>query len=187
MERSELTLLLDQWREGDVSALDRLIPLVYPHLRRIAGALMRGEAPGHSLQATALVHDAYLRLAKGPVHVENRAHFFALSAQVMRRMLVDYARSKRARRRALEQEAASPDELRGENVLALHESLDRLAELDPRKASAMEMIYFGGMTQAEAATVLKVSLATLERETRLAKAWLGKVLRSSGAATALPG
>jgi RNA polymerase sigma factor (TIGR02999 family) len=180
---TEVTALLIAWRNGDQSALARLLPLVYGELHALAGRYMRGERDDHTLQTTALMHEAYLRLCGADVTWEGRAHFLAVAAQAMRRILVDHARARSRAKRgggdtpvtlddALAPRAERPDEL-----LALDEALVRLAALDERKARAVELHYFGGLTYDETAAALAVSTATVDRELRLAKAWLYKELR----------
>jgi RNA polymerase sigma-70 factor (ECF subfamily) len=178
--RSEITQLLVAWSDGRSDALDRLIPLVYEDLRRLAGAYMVREPQGHSLQPTALVHEAYVKLVdQRRVQWRNRAHFFGVAASMMRRILVDHARAKRADKRGgdVEHVTLVGDEvaLDGPNhldVLALHESLERLAQFDPQQERIVELRYFGGLTIEEAAEVVGVSEATVVREWTIAKAWL---------------
>lgn len=178
---SEVTQLLSAWREGDRSALERLMPLVYDELRSLAAGYLRRERPGHTLQATALLHDAYLRLVeKTHPRWEGRLHFFAAAAQVMRRLLVDHARERRAAKRGggavrVEFEAANggaAEPLVSADLLDLDAALERLAGLDPRKARAVEHRYFGGLTEGESAELLGVSPATVRLDLRLARAWL---------------
>jgi RNA polymerase sigma factor (TIGR02999 family) len=175
-----ITALLIAWSDGRREALDRLVPLVYEDLRRLAVGYMGRESPGHALQPTALVHEAYVRLIdQRRVHWKNRAHFFGVAASLMRRILVDHARRRRAEKRGGEAEritltedvlpAAQPDAL---DVLSLHESLERLAAFDPQLARIVELRYFGGLTIEEAAAVIGVSPATVVREWTIAKAWL---------------
>jgi RNA polymerase sigma factor (TIGR02999 family) len=188
----DVTLLLAAWRAGDAGALSRLMPLVYGELRRLAAHFLAAERPDHTLQATALVHEAYLRLASGGTpQLADRAHFFAVAAQVMRRLLVDHARTRAAAKRgggipalpltpALA--AAVPGVTPGdapEDLLALDAALTELAGLDPRKARTIELRYFGGSTLEETAEVLGVSTATVILETRLARAWLFRRLREA--------
>jgi RNA polymerase sigma-70 factor (ECF subfamily) len=183
---SEVSRLLVAWRQGDQRALDLLMPLVYDELRRLAQGQMRGERPDHTLQTTALVHEAYLRLCGADVAWEGRVHFLAVAATVMRRILVDHARSRdRAKRGggadpvALDEAlAVSPE--RPEAVVALDEAIQRLSALDERKARAVELHFFGGLTYEETAAALGVSAATVDRELRLAKAWLYRELRPGG-------
>jgi RNA polymerase sigma factor (TIGR02999 family) len=175
-----ITQLLVAWGDGRQAALDELVPLVYEDLRRVAAAYMRREDVDHSLQPTALVHEAYVRLIdQRQVKWRNRAHFFAVAAGLMRRILVDHARARRANKRGGgiervtlvgdEVAAAGPREI---DVLALHESLERLAAFDPRKERIVELRYFGGLTIAEAAEVVGISEATVVREWTIAQAWL---------------
>ena len=167
-----MTGLLLAWRGGDEAALEQLVPLVHEELRRIARGCMRGERTGHSLQATALVNEAYLRLIGAQqVDWQNRVHFLAVSARLMRRILVDFARSKKYQKRG-----------GGAQAVTLDEALDALAKMDERKAKVVEMRFFGGLTVEETATALGVSPDTVMRDWRLAKAWLLRELRggSSG-------
>jgi RNA polymerase sigma factor (TIGR02999 family) len=175
-----VTLLLAQLREGNREAASQLIPLIYNEMRRMAGAYMQRERPGHTLQATALVHEAYMRLAGGrPAPWQNRAHFFAVAAHVMRQVLVDHARrrhsSKRgggnARKIDIDAEALIGVE-NIEDVIALDEALDRLARLDPRQSRLVEMRFFAGLDVEQLAEVMGVSPTTIKREWRSAKAWL---------------
>ncbi len=182
----EISELLVAWGGGDESALDRLMPLVYDELRRLAHRYMSRERPGHFLQTTALVNEAYLRLVNWrEVRWQNRAHFFAVAAQMMRRILVDFARDRQYLKRgggALRislDEAASFTEGRGEDLVALDEALTALAEVDRRKGQVVEMRFFGGLSVKEVAEVLKVSEETVMRDWRLAKVWL---LRELGGA-----
>jgi len=180
----ELTKLLLAWSNGDQQALTKLTPLVYRELHRLARHYMSGERADHSLQATALVNEAYLRLVDWKaMHWQNRAHFFAVSAQMMRRILVDIARSHLRHKRGGGQQAVSLDEaavlppLKGQDLIALDEALQRLAKIDPRKAEIVELRFFGGLSVEEAATVLKVSPFTVLRDWKLAKVWLLRDLR----------
>ena len=177
----DITELLRLWSVGDSSALDRLAPLVYRELHRLARRYMGRERPGHTLQATALVHEAYVRLIDWQkVQWQNRAHFFAASAQVMRRILVDYARSRLFAKRRGNAHPVSLDEApealevsdRLTALLDLDVALDRLASLDPRTAQVVELRYFGGLSVEETAEVLKVSPITVIRGWNFAKAWL---------------
>jgi RNA polymerase sigma factor (TIGR02999 family) len=181
--RQEVTDLLLAWNQGQSSALDQLIPLVHGELRLLAHRYMAGERPGHSLQTTALVNEAYLRLVDcSRVQWQDRAHFLAVSARLMRRVLVDIARSRGymkrgggVRRLSLEQ---SPNILRptDPNLIALDDALNALAAIDPRKTQVIELRFFGGLTAEEAAEVLRVSPDTVLRDWKLAKAWLHKEL-----------
>jgi RNA polymerase sigma-70 factor, ECF subfamily len=182
----EVTNLLLDWRNGDEAALARLTPLVYDELRRLAGGYLRRERAGHTLQATALVHEAYLRLI-GQQHLDwqSRAHFFGVAAQVMRHVLVDQARSRRAAKRGggeallpLDEAADCASEPAAE-VIALDDALKSLARIDERKSRVVELRYFGGLTEEETAEVLGVSPATVRRESRLAEAWLCREVRKA--------
>ncbi|MDQ3252960.1 MAG: sigma-70 family RNA polymerase sigma factor [Acidobacteriota bacterium] len=175
----EVTQLLVAWSDGDEAALEKLAPLVYDELRRLARRHMAGERRGHTLQTTALVNEAYLRLVNWrEVRWQNRAHFFAVSAQMMRHILVDFARSRSYQKRgagALQvslDEAASLSDERGADLVALDEALTALAAVDERKSKVVELRYFGGLSVEEAAEVLKVSPETVMRDWRLAKVWL---------------
>jgi RNA polymerase sigma factor (TIGR02999 family) len=176
---NEISELLVAWGGGDESALDRLMPLVYGELRRLAHRYMSQEQPGHTLQTTALVNEAYLRLVNWrDARWQNRAHFFAVSAQMMRRILVDFARDKQASKRrgdalqvSLSQASAFTVE-RGADLVALDEALKAMAEVDRRKSQVVEMRFFGGLSVKEVAEVLKVSEETVLRDWRLAKVWL---------------
>jgi RNA polymerase sigma factor (TIGR02999 family) len=176
----DVTALLRAWSEGDRAALDALVPLVYGELRRQAARYMRDEPAGHTLQATALVHEAYLRLVDQPsVEWQDRAHFLAVAANAMRRILVDRARARHAAKRGgaeraltLSETVAVANEESEVDVLVLHEALIRLAELDPRQARVVELRYFGGLSIPEAAVALGVSHATVERDWRNARLWL---------------
>ena len=186
-DTARITDLLLAVSDGGRDALDQLVPVVYEHLRRIAGAQLRREAPGHSLQPTALVHEAYLRLVdQRHVHWRNRAHFFGVAASLMRRILVDHARARLAGKRGggLERVTLLGDEAAAESppgidVLALHESLSRMAAFNPRQERIVELRYFGGLTIEEAAEVIGISEATLVREWTIAKAWLRADLSDS--------
>jgi RNA polymerase sigma-70 factor (ECF subfamily) len=181
----DLTGLLIEWREGDESALEKLTPLVYDELRRIAHRYMQRERNGHTLQTTALVNEAYLRLAgQQKIQWQSRAHFFAVSAQVMRHILIDHARRRHYAKRGgeasqvqLEDTAAMSQQLAAE-LVALDEALDELAKLDPRKARVVELRYFGGLSLEETAEVLEISVMTVRRDWRAAKAWLFKAVNS---------
>jgi RNA polymerase sigma factor (TIGR02999 family) len=175
----EVTRLLVDWSGGNQAALDRLLPLVYDELRRVAKSHMRREQPGSVLQTTALVHEAYLRLVdQKNVRWQTRAHFFAVAARVMRHILIDYARGRQRAKRGgglsdvpLEDVAILSD-ARADELVAVNSALDNLTAADPRKARVFELRYFGGMSVDEAAEALKVSPATVARDWRLAKAWL---------------
>jgi RNA polymerase sigma factor (TIGR02999 family) len=179
----EITRLLSDWSRGDKAALDKLTPLVYAELRQIARRQMNKERPDHTLQPTALVNEAYLKIAgQGGFEWQNRAHFFAVCAQVMRHILVDHARTHGRDKRgggALHlslDEAAAPIEDEADFV-ALDEALRGLEALDPQKGKIIELRYFGGLTVEEVAEILKISPATVGREWRRAKAWLYQELQ----------
>jgi len=175
----EVTQLLIAWSNGDQESLDRLVPMVYDELRRIARRYMEREPVGHMLQTTALVNEAYLRLIEQKeVKWQNRAHFFAISAQLMRRILVSMARARHAEKRGGEARQVSLDEAmvvseeRAAELVALDEALNELAALDPRRSRVVELRYFGGLSVEETAEVLKISPDTVMREWKRAKAWL---------------
>ena len=178
-DRGDITNLLIQWRGGDQSALDRLMPLVYEELRRLARQCMRRERVGHTLQTTALVNEAYLRMVNSSqVEWHDRAHFFAIVAQLMRRVLVDEARKRHYQKRGGEFTRIELDETvmaggqRDSDLLALDEALDRLAAFAPRKCRIVEMRFFGGLSIAETGKVLGLSPDIVKREWRTAKLWL---------------
>jgi RNA polymerase sigma-70 factor, ECF subfamily len=174
-----LTELLDDWQQGDLTAIEKLTPLIYDELRRIAHRYVQRERNGHTLETTALVNEAYLRLAgQKKIEWQNRSHFFAVTAQVMRHILIDHARRRRflkhggdAQQVSLGQ-AALMSEQRAAELVALDEALDDLAKLDQRKSQVVELRYFGGLSLEETAEVLGVSLMTVRRDWRAAKAWL---------------
>jgi len=179
----EITQLLVAWSDGDEAALEQLSPLVYEELHRLAHRYMRGERPGHTLQTTALVNEAYLRLIDWKnVRWQNRAHFFGVSAQLMRRILVDFARARDYQKRGGQLRAVTlNDEVgvtneKGLDFVALDEALSSLAKLDPRQSKVVELRFFGGLTNEEAAEVLRVSVATVRRDWSLARAWLHREL-----------
>lgn len=182
-----VTDLLELWRSGDDFAGDRLMEVIYPELRRLAAGYLRGESRSHTLQPTALVNEAYLRLVGSEVDYQDRVHFVAVAARVMRRVLVDHAKAKKAQKRGGDRlrVTLSDDRLgAGEHaadVLALDEGLARLAEIDPRKCRVVELHFFGGLTYDETAQALSMSAATVNRELRFAKAWLADAMREPGA------
>ena len=183
----EVSRLLRAWSSGDEAALQTLIPLVYEELHRIARRYMGREREGHTLQTSALVNEAYLRLVDWKnVEWQNRAHFFAVSAQMMRRILVDFARDRRYLKRgggALQvslAEAAGMTSERGTDLVALDDALNSLAEVDQRKSKVVELRFFGGLSVDETAEVLKVSAETVMRDWRLAKVWLLRELEKPG-------
>ncbi|MCG3159879.1 MAG: hypothetical protein JMDDDDMK_00904 [Acidobacteria bacterium] len=181
--KQEVTKLLRAWRAGDQTALDRLLPLVYDELRRLAGHYLRGERDGHTLQSSALVHEAYLLLVEqDQIDWQSRAHFFGVAAQVMRRVLVDYARARNRDKRGGKLARVSLDEVatlaeeQAAEMVALDEALEKLARLDPRKSRVVELRFFGGLSESETAEVLGVSEPTVVRDWRAAKAWLRREL-----------
>ena len=187
LKTDDLTGLLIEWGQGDKAALDRLTPLIYDEIRRIAHRYVQREREGQTLQTTALVNEAYLRLA-GATNVswQNRAHFFAVTAQVMRRILIDHARRRQYVKHGGEvqrvpfetaiSEAAAMSQPRAAELLALNDALDELAKIDPRKGQVVELRYFGGLNIEETAKVLDVSPMTVRRDWRAAKAWLYKAV-----------
>ena len=175
----EVTRLLQAWSEGDEGALQDLMPLVYSELHRLARRYMAGERSGHTLQTSALVNEAYLRLVDvKKVNWQNRAHFFGIAAQLMRRILVDFARSRRSLKRGGDAPTISLEEglivtsARGADVVALDDALRTLAAMDPRRSRVVELRFFGGLSAEEAAEVLKVSPETVMHDWTLAKVWL---------------
>ncbi|HKQ84488.1 MAG TPA: ECF-type sigma factor [Steroidobacteraceae bacterium] len=187
-ERQAVTRLLSAWRSGDSNALERLTPLIYEELRDRARRYMRRERPGHTLQATAVVHEAFVRLVDMNVSWQDRAHFFAVAARLMRRILVDHAKSRvRAKRGGGTAVTNSLEELgdidvgpatAGDiDVLEIDDALERLASHNARLAETVELHYFGGLTYQEISETLKISEATVDRDLRLAKAWILKQIR----------
>ena len=181
--QQEVTRLLGDWSGGNEDALEKLIPLVQPELHRLAHYYMSRERPGHTLQTTALLDEAYLRLMDDSQRTwQNRTHFVATAAQLMRRIMVDHARQRHSLKRggaALKvtlDEAALVTETRSEELLALDEAMESLAAQDPRKSQIVELRYFGGLTMNETAEFLNISLRTVEREWNMAKAWLYRAL-----------
>jgi RNA polymerase sigma-70 factor (ECF subfamily) len=184
----QLTQLLRAWSEGDQGALDQLVPLVYGELHRMAQRCMADERPGHTLQATALVNEAYLRLVNsGPASFQDRAHFFAVSARVMRRILVDWARSRQAQKRGsdipaleLQDDLAVVKGTSGDDLVEIDDALKTLAGFDSRKSQIVELRFFGGLSVKETAEVLKVSEETIRRDWNLARSWLRTELTAHG-------
>jgi RNA polymerase sigma-70 factor (ECF subfamily) len=174
----EVTRLLQQWANGDKSALDALTPLVYAELRRLAASYLRSESPGHTLQPTALVHEAYLRLGGRAPDCESRSQFYGVAAHLMRQILIDHARTRQAVKRGGRFEhlcldgdlIVSPQ--RDADLVALDEALERLTAIDPRKARVVEMRFFGGLSVEESAEALNVSEVTVRRDWQFAKTWL---------------
>ena len=181
----EVTLLLQEINAGDRNAPEKLLPLVYDELRKLAKAYLQNERRDHTLQATALVHEAYIRLVDWEnVSWQNRAHFFAVAAQIMRRVLVDYAREKKAKKRDGGQkltldEAISFSNRREVDLIVLDEALENLAKLDETQAKVVELRFFGGLTIEETAHTLNISATTVKREWTAAKAWLYKTLKDT--------
>ena len=174
-----VTALLQAWSAGDSTALDRLVPLVHAELRRLARRYMRGERAGHTIQTTALIHEAYIRLVQSKtVAWQSRAHFFGISARLMRQVLVDFARQRGYRKRGGGDRRVPLDEALlvtdgpDADIVALDAALDALAKVDARKSRAIELRFFGGLSIEEAALVLEVSPETVKRDCRVAKAWL---------------
>ena len=175
----EITGLLKAWSGGDQQAFEQLVPRVQQELQRLAGLYMAHERPNHPLQATALINEAYIRLIEWrDVHWQNRAHFFAMAARLMRKILVDIARARRRTKRGggtfeteLDEGCVFTPE-RTRDLLAVDEALTQLAEMDPRKSRIVELRFFGGLTEQEVAAVMKISDRTVRREWNLAKAWL---------------
>jgi len=190
MPSGPVTELLAKWKGGDAQALDALVPLVYQELHDLAHRYLRRERPGHTLQSTALVHEAYLRLVdQGPVDTQNRAHFVAVAARLMRQILVDYARSRGAAKRGADRrvelegvvaeqvDAGAGPDAPATDLEALDDALNDLSRLDERQGRIVELRYFGGMTIEETALILGISPATVKREWNVAKAWLHRRIR----------
>jgi RNA polymerase sigma factor (TIGR02999 family) len=185
--RREVTLLLQEWRRGDQAALDKLVPLVYQELHRLAHMYMAHERLDHTLRTTALVNEAYVRLIElKQVQWQDRVHFFAISATMMRRVLVEFARSRRSRKRGGEvqrlefDEAAIPPVKPDADLIALDDALNALAAIDPRGARVVELRFFGGLTVDETAEVLGISDKTVMRDWELARVWLLHELKHRG-------
>lgn len=181
-DRAGVTQLLRAWREGDERALEQLTPIVYQELHRLARGVFRGERSGHTLQPTALVHEAFLRLVDSDVDWQNRAHFYAIAARQIRRVLVNHAVAKRRAKRGGASEPLPLDAAEdvpggpGAEVTDIDDALNRLAQFDARKCQILELHYFGGLTYEEMAEALELSTTTLHSELRLAKAWLRDAL-----------
>ena len=183
--RQDVTDLLVEWGKGDQEALNQLMPLVYDELHRLAGRHLRHERPGHTLQTTALVHEAYLKMVdQKNMTWQNRVQFFAASAQVMRHILVDHARSRRALKRGGENlrlsldEAKVSSEEKNADLLSLNEALNSLAAIDPQQSRVVELRIFGGLTVEETAEALGISTRTVKREWSMAKAWLHRQIKN---------
>ena len=179
VQPAEVTELLRRWSGGDVAARESLVPLVYDELRRLARYYLASQRSDHTLQSTAIVHEAYLRLAgRDNVHWENRSHFFAVAAQLMRRILVDHARKRNAAKRGgaqltlLVDEAVEPSSQRELDLVALDDALKALAELDERQSRIVELRFFGGLSIEDTSRLLEISPATVKREWSTARAWL---------------
>jgi RNA polymerase sigma factor (TIGR02999 family) len=183
---TEVTQLLQEWREGNSRALDQLLPLVYKELRRLAHFQLRNERPDHTLQSTALVHEAYLRLVGvNPPKWESRTHFFAIAAQLMRQILVDYARRHRAAKRggsvcklSVEEVAETPRPT-DVDVIALDNALQSLAQIDQRQSRVVELRFFGGLSLAEISEAMEIAPATVQRDWTAARAWLHREIARS--------
>jgi len=187
----EVSVLLTAWANGSEAARDELIPLIYDELRRLAGRHMAQERTDHTLQATALVNEVYVRLTdQRQVHWQNRAHFFALASRLMRRILVDHARAHQSVKRGgdaryvLLEEAMVVSEETAADLVALDDALSRLSAIDSRKCEVVELRYFGGLTLEEVAEVLKISPITVRRDWSTAKAWLYREIGAAGKASA---
>jgi len=186
---SKVSLLLQEWREGDRAALDTLLPLVYKELRRLAHARLRNERPGHTLQSAALVNEAYLRLiGLDAPQWENRTHFFAIAARLMREVLVDYARRHRAGKRgggacklSLE-DATGVSRRQAVDVVALDDALDALAKIDPRQSQVVELRFFAGLSLQEISAALQIAPATVQRDWTAARAWLHREMSKNSRA-----
>jgi len=182
----DVTQLLASWSQGDQSALDRLMPLVYGELRRLAASYLRRERPNHTLQSTALVHEAFLRLMnQQDVQWQSRAHFYGIAAQMIRRILVDYARAQHAEKRGsgaikleLDEALAAPQQT-GLDLVELNDALERLAAFDERQSRIVELRFFAGLSIEETAEVLHLSPASIKREWTAARAWLFRELRGA--------
>ena len=182
MSKVQVTELLHAWQNGDKTALERIMPLLHAELGRLAKRHMHNESAGHTLQPTALVNEAYLRLVDVELEFHDRAHFLALASKVMRRVLVDHARGRKRLKRGSGQkpipldESVLPSVSASSDLVDLDEALNKLAEFDARLARSIELVYFGGLTTTEVAAVLSISRVTLNKDMRLARAWLYKEL-----------
>jgi RNA polymerase sigma factor (TIGR02999 family) len=187
-EEQQVTRLLKEWGGGNKEALDQLMPLVYDQLRHLASRCLSSERPDHTLRATALVNEAYLRLVNAELTFNDRVHFYAVAARLLRQILVDHARSLHRAKRGGGAQKLSLDEAlvvgqaAPSGILELDEALQRLAAQDSRKAEVVELLFFGGLTYDEAAAMLNISPATVHRELRMAKAWLHRELTGEQAA-----
>lgn len=191
---TELTQILQEWRSGDAHALERLMPIVYEELKRIASRHMHRERPEHMLQTTALVNEVYLKLVgTHDTRWNDRAHFYAISAQLMRRILVDHARAQSAEKRGgkaerISLEAAEAESLTDDpvDIIDLHEALERLAEFDPQKSRVIELRYFGGLTLEETAAIVEMTRKQVWQESQLAQAWLLREIKPAPGSTDAP-
>ena len=178
----EVTHLLIKWHDGERAALDELTPIVYTELRRLAASYMRRERPEHTLQPTALIHEAYMRLVDQSLPVfDSRTHFFGVAARIMRQVLVDFSRARRSAKRGSGLKTPLDEAVRlstepAVDVVDLHDALERLAAFDPRKAKVIELRYFGGLTRDEVADTLHLTLGTVKRDLMLGEAWLRREL-----------
>lgn len=178
MSKEKVTALLHEWQKGDASALEKTLPFLHAELQRIARLHIRQEKPGHTLQATALVNEAYMRLVDVELDFANRAHFLSLASKIMRRILVDHARGNQRQKRGSGKKPVSLDEsvflteADDTNLVDLDAALNKLAKFDARLASSIELVYFGGLTTTEAAAALGISRVTLNKDMQLARAWL---------------
>ncbi len=186
-ESHEISLLLANWSHGDERAKEKLMPLVYAELRKMAKGYMRRQQPGHTFQTTELIHEAYLKMAKNEDREwQNRAHFFGVAAKAMRHILVDYARSKQSERHggALERveltDVSGANSLRSDQLIVLDDALRALSELDERKGRVVELRFFGGLTTEEIAELLNVSAETVKRDWRFSRNWLLRELSANG-------
>ena len=180
-EPASITVLLDQWQKGDARVLNELSPLVYQELHRIANHYMRGERKTHTLQPTALINEAFLKLLGSDVNCRDRKHFFAIAARQMRHILVDYARAKDRKKRGLDYQRVTYDEPKipqksTTSILEIDDALQALNKFDPRKQEMVELYYFGGLKVEEISHCLNVSSKTVQRELRMAEAWLQQAL-----------
>jgi RNA polymerase sigma factor (TIGR02999 family) len=178
-DAAKTTNLVRAWRQGDAEAMDRLLPIVYDQLANLARRALRSERANHTLQSRALVHEAYLRLIQGDLDFNDRAHFLALAARTMRRVLVDHARARRRHKRGGDQVQVPIEHIEPEvpapplvDVIALNDAIEQLQAFDPRKSQIVELHFFGGLSYDETAEAVGVSPATVDRELRLAKAWM---------------
>lgn len=190
LSRNDVTQLLVNWGKGDKAALDELTPILYDELRRLADSYLRREREDHTLQPTALVHEAYVKLAdQTKLEWQNRAHFFGIAAQVMRHILVDHSRKHNADKRGSGapkvpiEEGLMVTQQRPSDIVALDDALNTLAKIDERKSKIIELRYFGGLTVEEMAEVLQISVATIGRELRMAQAWLHREMTTPPASS----